>query len=89
MAAEMERVGAGNRGLAAWLLKRFRPGGVRRARRLELVDRIALAPRQSVALIEAGGRRFLVASSAEGTPAFYPLDAAPAAGRLSRGRVSW
>jgi hypothetical protein len=88
MAAAMERVGAGNRGWAAWLLERFRPC-VRRSRRLELLDRIALAPRQSVALIEAEGRRFLVASSAEGTPAFYPLGASSAAGRVSRRRVSW
>ena len=41
-----------------------------------------LAPRQSLALVEAEGRRFLVATSAEGAPAFYPLDeqAAPVAG---------
>jgi hypothetical protein len=30
------------------------------------VERIALAPRQSLALVEAEGRRFLVATSAEG-----------------------
>lgn len=42
--------------------------------RLELLERISLAPRQSLALVEAEGRRFLVATSAEGGPAFYPLD---------------
>jgi flagellar biosynthesis protein FliO len=42
--------------------------------RLELLERLALAPRQSLALIEADGRRILVATSAEGGPAFYPLD---------------
>ena len=42
--------------------------------RLELVERIALAPRQSLALVEAEGRRFLVATSPEGAPAFYALD---------------
>jgi flagellar biogenesis protein FliO len=80
-------------GLAGWLVARFRGAGRARAR-LALVDRIALAPRQSLALVEAEGRRFLVATSAEGAPAFYPLDeplrrsgsrlrAAPSA------RVSW
>jgi hypothetical protein len=60
-------------GLAGWLLARFR-GGAGARPRLALVDRIALAPRQSLALVEAEGRRFLVATSAEGAPAFYPLD---------------
>jgi flagellar biogenesis protein FliO len=60
-------------GLAAWLLERFR--GRRQARpRLALLERISLAPRQSLALIEAEGRRILVATSAEGGSAFYPLD---------------
>jgi flagellar biogenesis protein FliO len=43
-------------------------------RRLALLERIALAPRQSLALVEAEGRRILVATSAEGGPVFYPLD---------------
>jgi flagellar biosynthetic protein FliP len=38
------------------------------------VERIALAPRQSLALVEAEGRRFLVATSPEGAPTFYALD---------------
>jgi hypothetical protein len=60
-------------GLAGWLLDRLR--GARRPRpRLELLERIALAPRQSLVLVEAEGRRFLVATSPEGSPAFYPLD---------------
>lgn len=41
--------------------------------RLELVERISLAPRQSLALVEADGRLLLVATSADGGPAFYPL----------------
>ena len=45
--------------------------------RLALVERIALAPRQSLALVEAEGRRFLVATSPEGAPAFYALDESP------------
>jgi hypothetical protein len=60
-------------GLAGWLLGRMR--GIRRApARLAVLERITLAPRQSLSLIEAEGRRFLVATSPEGTPAFYALD---------------
>lgn len=61
--------------------------------RLALIERITLAPRQSLALVEAEGRRFLVAVSAEGGPAFYSLDERmqPAALRrgAARARVSW
>ena len=79
-------------GLAAWLLARlhrnFRPRPS-----LALLERITLAPRQSLALVEAEGRRFLIATSAEGAPAFYALDErAGIRGRLpavSRTRVSW
>ena len=60
-------------GLAGWLLGRLRTGH-RAEPRLKLIERIALAPRQSVALIEAEGRRFLVATSAEGAPAFFAFD---------------
>jgi len=60
-------------GLGAWLLGKLR-GSRRRAPRLALLERISLAPRQSLALIEAEGRRILVATSAEGGPAFYALD---------------
>lgn len=67
-------------GLAGWLLSRFR-AGCRRAPRLELVERISLAPRQSLALVEAEGRRFLVATSPEGAPTFYALDERASAGR--------
>jgi Flagellar biosynthesis protein, FliO len=83
-------------GWAGWLLARWQ--GRRRAEpRLALVERITLAPRQSLALIEAEGRRILVATSPEGGPAFYPLDeragprATVAAHRAPHGRprVSW
>lgn len=71
-------------GLAGWLLERLRRSR-RPPPRLALLERIALAPRQSLALVEAEGRRFLVATSPEGAPAFYALDerARPAV------RVSW
>jgi len=45
--------------------------------RLHLLERIALAPRQTLALVEADGRRLLVATSADGGSAFYPLDERP------------
>jgi Flagellar biosynthesis protein, FliO len=70
MEPEMDRLPGG---LTGWLLKRLRLQ--RRERpRLELLERIALAPRQSLALVEAEGRRFLVATSAESGPALYALD---------------
>lgn len=82
--------------LAEWLLRRLLKPFIKRLRsarrpqpRLELLERIALAPRQSLALVEAEGRRFLVATSPEGGPAFYALDsdARPAIRRIQR--VSW
>ena len=60
-------------GLAGWLLGRFR-AGARSRPHLTLLERITLGPRQQLALVEAEGRRFLVATSAEGAPAFYALD---------------
>ena len=85
-------------GLTGWLLGRLRVAR-RPPPRLELLERIALAPRQSLALVEAEGRRFLVATSAEGGPAFYALDEGartagfnPAAARpasVRSPRVSW
>ncbi|MGD0892553.1 MAG: flagellar biosynthetic protein FliO [Terracidiphilus sp.] len=61
------------RGLAGWLLDKLRHN-TRPRPRLALLERITLAPRQSLALIEADGRRLLVATSPEGAPAFFPLD---------------
>ena len=58
-----------------------------------LIERITLAPRQSLALVEAEGRRILVATSAEGGPAFYALEnnerAAPRSPAHRSSRVSW
>ncbi len=76
---------AGPGGVAGWLLNRLQK--VRGAPRLAVLERIALALRQSLALVEAEGRRFLVATSPEGTPAFYALDK-PARQRPGA-RVSW
>ena len=77
----METNGKKVGGLAGWLLSRFR-AGCRRRPRLELVERIALAPRQSLALVEAEGRRILVATSPEGAPTFYALDERSSVTRL-------
>jgi len=74
--AQMRRVG-----LARWLLSRFQREPKPRPR-LSLLERIPLAPRQSLVLIEAEGRRFLIATSQEGAPSFYPLDAVMEAGTL-------
>jgi flagellar biogenesis protein FliO len=80
------------KGLATWLLERLR-GEAKPRPSLALLERITLAPRQSLALVEAEGRRFLVAVSAEGSPTFHALD--ERTGSLSRRhitartRVSW
>jgi len=83
-------------GWAGLLLRRLRATR-RHEPRLQLLERITLAPRQSLALVEADGRRLLVATSADGGPAFYALDS-PATG-MRRGpirdsshlpvRISW
>lgn len=78
-------------GLAGWLLGRLR-GGSGSQPKLALVERITLAPRQTLALVEAEGRRFLIATSPEGAPAFYALDErgrGRVAGRAASARVSW
>jgi len=84
----------GTGGLAGWLLQRL--GGPSRPKpKLALVDRITLAPRQTLSLVEAEGRRLLIATSPEGAPAFYPLDdlrprtARSAENRGRIARTSW
>ena len=61
-------------GLAGWLLARLGRRETGKKPRLEMLERIALAPRQTVALVEADGVRLLVATSGEGSPAFYRLN---------------
>lgn len=81
-------------GLAWWLLGKLR-GARKHEPRLTLIERISLAPKQTLALVEAEGRRFLVASAADGASAFYPLEGGRAAGTRRAGirgigaRVSW
>ncbi|HWA94500.1 MAG TPA: flagellar biosynthetic protein FliO [Terracidiphilus sp.] len=74
--------GKSNEGLGAWLAAWLRTSGWRmerkaaqQASRLAIVERIPLAPRHQLALIEADGQRLLVALNQEGAPAFYPLAA--------------
>jgi Flagellar biosynthesis protein, FliO len=67
------RSGNPGSGLAGWLLKRLSVAR-RPERRLAVLERISLAPRQTLALIQVESQRFLVATSADGTPAFYALD---------------
>jgi flagellar biogenesis protein FliO len=98
---EMQKPGAALGGLSGWVLNRLRGLNIGRARRKEprlaVIERIALAPRQSLALVEAEGRRFLVATSPEGTPAFHALEGGRSGLRRPAGsasssrsaRVSW
>jgi hypothetical protein len=75
-AVQTPATGAPDQGWAGRLLQRLRTGR-RSPPHLALVERIALAPRQSLTLVEAEGRRILVATSAEGAAAFYALDQQP------------
>ncbi|MDR3725781.1 MAG: flagellar biosynthetic protein FliO [Terracidiphilus sp.] len=75
-------------GLLGWLRGRLQSTR-RTPARLALLERITLAPRQSLALVEAEGRRFLVATSPEGGPAFYALDQRVRTTARPKARVSW
>ena len=72
-------------GLAARLIARLHQRSIQEAR-LVVVERISLAPRQIVALIEADGQRLLVATSPEGAPVFFPLK--PACARFTTKRAA-
>ncbi len=88
---ENESAATARGGLGRWLLARL-TGPAKPQPSLALLERITLAPKQSLALVEAEGRRFLVATSAEGAPAFYALNTGKGRGaamRPARVRVSW
>ena len=72
-------------GFTGWLLAKLN-GKSRSLPQLAILERISLAPRQSLTLIEASGQRLLVATSADGTPAFYPVTAR---GRQMADRGRW
>jgi len=42
--------------------------------RLELIERVQLSPKQSLVLVEADGRRLLLATSADGAAVFFSLE---------------
>jgi hypothetical protein len=65
--------GREGRGLAGWLLRCWHRSTTHPAR-LTLIERIALGPKHFLALIEAEGVRLLVATSADGTSAFFSLE---------------
>jgi hypothetical protein len=73
MTDKSDRGAAALGGLAGWLLGRLR-GETRPKPRLAVLERITLAPRHSLALVDVEGRRVLIATSPDGAPAFYPLD---------------
>jgi flagellar protein FliO/FliZ len=53
-------------GLLRWGLKRFVPAGGAGKGRMEIVDRIGVAPKQSVLVLRVGSRYLLVGSSEAG-----------------------
>jgi len=65
----------GSAGWAGWLLAKLRTRSSRTSQ-LHVLERVSLAPRQSLVLVETEGRRLLVATSADAAPAFFSLDAA-------------
>jgi hypothetical protein len=56
---------------------------------MELLERIALGPRQNLAMVEADGRRFLIATSGESGPVFLALDVERRSSAIRPLRVSW
>jgi flagellar biogenesis protein FliO len=80
-------------GLAGWLFARLSSRS-RPQPQLVVRERITLAPRQTLSLVEADGRRLLIATSPEGTPAFYALDETarsvrPSQSSKNSARTSW
>lgn len=60
-------------GLAGWLLERIGHSSKTRPR-LALVERISLAPRQTVSLLEVDGQKLLIATAPESSPSFCLLN---------------
>ncbi len=58
------------------------------ASRLALLERMGIAPRQSLVLVEADGHKLLIGLSAEAAPTFFSLDAGRDPGQaLPSGRI--
>ncbi len=70
-------------GLVRWLLN-WRTHKPRPRPRLAVIERIALAPRHSLALIEADGLILLVTVSQDGASAFYALNGVAGSEEASR-----
>jgi len=71
------------KGLAGWLLQRLHPKDQQRPR-LVVLERVTLAPRQFLALVEADGSKFLVTTSPQGAPVFCALHRPDAQSNLQR-----
>lgn len=59
-------------GLTAWLARHFQASSSPPPQ-LSILARIALGPRQSLALVEAEGVHVLVGIASDGPPSFFPL----------------
>jgi flagellar biogenesis protein FliO len=94
MTKEFKGNGLTGNGLAGWLMAKLRRQNAQ-SPRMAVLERISLGPRQTLAMVEADGRRILVATSPEGAAAFYSLDEVRGGARTSRTagrsseRVSW
>jgi flagellar biogenesis protein FliO len=94
LSAKISHAPTGVGGVADWILRRFGARS-RPTPNLALLERITLGPRQTLSLVEADGRRLLIATSPEGSPAFYSLDKTSTRttrsldSRTRAGRTSW
>ncbi len=79
MILRMMAVLAGVCGLAyvmlRWGVRRFVPGDPTRSKRLEVVDRLGVAPKQSLLVVRAADQVWLIGSSEAGLQMLGGLDA--------------
>jgi hypothetical protein len=66
------RIGSPVIELARWLFKRLQPSPARPAQ-MAVLERISLAPRQSLTLVEVQECKFLIVTSVEGISVVHPL----------------
>jgi hypothetical protein len=59
-------------GLAKWIFGLLHRAPLQQPR-LVVLERIILAPKQTLALVQVDGSQVLVATSLDGTPAFCPM----------------
>lgn len=77
-----------NGGWVGWVLARLSRES-RPQRRLSLLERVSLGPRQSLSLVDVDGRRFLIATGPDGPPAFQALDTNETRRPAQPRRASW